>query len=44
MLQEISTDNYKFVAKLGNLKVFVQLLKAVNFKEVFIIDSIDSNG
>ncbi|XP_033321467.1 cell cycle checkpoint protein RAD1 isoform X2 [Megalopta genalis] len=27
------TENYKFVAKLGNLKTIVQLLKAINFKE-----------
>lgn len=28
------TSNYQLVAKLKNLKTVVQLLKAVNFKEV----------
>lgn len=27
------TENCEFVAKLGNLKIIVQLLKAINFKE-----------
>ena len=27
-------QDYKLVAKLGNLKTVVQLLKAINFKEV----------
>lgn len=27
-------ENYKLVGKLGNLKTIVQLLKAINFKEV----------
>lgn len=27
-------DDYKLIAKLGNLKTVVQLLKSVNFKEV----------
>ncbi|XP_076642109.1 cell cycle checkpoint protein RAD1 isoform X1 [Halictus rubicundus] len=28
------TEDYKFVAKLGNLKIVVQLLKAINFQEI----------
>lgn len=27
-------ENYNLVAKLENLKIIVQLLKAINFKEV----------
>lgn len=32
-----SPDDYKFVAKLGNLKTLVQLLRSINFKEVIIL-------
>lgn len=34
-----NVDNYMLVAKMGlvNLKTVIQLLKAVNFKEVFTI-------
>lgn len=30
-------NDYVFVGKLTNLKTVVQLLKAVNYKEVFIV-------
>ena len=33
-------EEYKLVAKLGNLKTVVHLLKAVNFKEVYILHRI----
>lgn len=33
----MNNDEYKLVAKLGNLKTIVQMLKAINFQEVTII-------
>lgn len=32
------SDDYKLIAKLGNLKTVVHLLKAINFKHVRVID------